>query len=172
MKPALNISELKTPFIIMLIGLPLSGKTTWIKENILNMKGYENIDIISRDDIIMELSSSDDYNKSYSEVDEKEVNTLLRERLIESNKNRRCAIVDMANMSKKRKNTLNYFKKDYTRVAILFPLLDDEKYTIRNDKRKREEKKHISLTVLKDMLEKYAIINEEDKFDIIVTVEK
>jgi predicted kinase len=172
MKPALNISELKTPFIIMLIGLPLSGKTTWIKENILNMKGYENIDIISRDDIIMELSSSDDYNKSYSEVDEKEVNTLLRERLIESNKNRRCAIVDMTNMSKKRKNTLNYFKKDYTRVAILFPLLDDEKYTIRNDKRKREEKKDIPLTVLKDMLEKYAIINEEDKFDIVVTVEK
>jgi predicted kinase len=172
MKPALNISELKTPFIIMLIGLPLSGKTTWIKENILNMKGYENIDIISRDDIIMELSSSDDYNKSYSEVDEKEVNTLLRERLIESNKNRRCVIVDMTNMSKKRKNTLNYFKKDYTRVAILFPLLDDEKYTIRNDKRKREEKKDIPLTVLKDMLEKYAIINEEDKFDIVVTVEK
>lgn len=62
-----------------------------------------------------------DYNKSFNKADQKLVDNILAERLTESNSGEISTIVDMTNMTiKRRRQTLQYFGKDFTKVAIIF----------------------------------------------------
>lgn len=172
MSKKFDIRELKKPFVIMLIGVPLSGKTTWIKNNI--PKDFP-ITIISRDDIIMEVGKGDNYNEAYESIDEegeKEVNKILRERIINANSKRENVIIDMTNMSSKRRNTLNHFKKEYNRIGILFPFLSKEEYEKRNEKRKSEESKYIPYSVIRSMIDNYKTIDKDDRFNELITISK
>jgi predicted kinase len=47
----MNLEKLKEPYVIILIGPPLSGKTTWIRQN------FEpgTFELISRDQIVMDV---------------------------------------------------------------------------------------------------------------------
>ena len=49
----MNPKNIKEPFVIILIGPPLSGKSTWIREN------FPNTDVISRDEILMDVYGSE-----------------------------------------------------------------------------------------------------------------
>ena len=61
------IKNLKEPFVIILIGPPLSGKSTWIREN------FPTTEVISRDEIVMEVYGSRNYTEAFKSVDQKEV---------------------------------------------------------------------------------------------------
>ena len=100
------------PYVLLLVGLPLSGKSTWIKRN------YPDTKVISRDDLVLEVYGSDNYSEAFKNVDQKEVDRLLDLRLKDANLNKDNVIVDMTNLSpKRRKQTLRYFSNDY---ACLF----------------------------------------------------
>lgn len=47
---------------MLLVGPTLSGKSTWLKTN------YPNVKVISRDEIVMEVAGTIDYNKAF-EID-------------------------------------------------------------------------------------------------------
>lgn len=166
MNKKFDISEFKKPFVIMLIGVPLSGKTTWVKNNI--PKDFP-ITLISRDNIIMEVSGEENYRKAYEKADEKQVNEILRERIIGANKNNENILVDMTNMSNKRRNTLNLIKKRYSRIAVIFPFYTKEEYEIRNSKRNEEENKSIPYEVIQSMVDNYKTIDKDDNFDKVFT---
>ena len=137
----------KKPFVILLIGVPLSGKTTFIRKN------YPNTKVISRDDLVMEVYGSDDYTSAFKEVDQKEVDRLLDLRLKEVNINKENVIVDMTNMTViRRSKTLNYFSDNYYRAAIIFKVLEMEEYERRNNERNIKENKWIPLFVIENML--------------------
>ena len=137
----------KKPFVILLIGVPLSGKTTFIRKN------YPNTKVISRDDLVMEVYGSDDYTSAFKEVDQKEVDRLLDLRLKEVNINKENVIVDMTNMTViRRAKTLNYFSDNYYRAAIIFKVLEMEEYERRNNERNIKENKWIPLFVIENML--------------------
>ena len=59
----MNLKNLKEPFVIVLIGPPMSGKTTWIKQN------FPTTNVISRDDIVMEVYGSKNYTEAFKNVD-------------------------------------------------------------------------------------------------------
>ena len=61
--------------IIVMVGTPLSGKSTYVKNN------YPHYKLISRDDIVMELGNSDNYNDAWLNVDQKLVDKIYNERL-------------------------------------------------------------------------------------------
>ena len=63
------------PFVILLVGVPLSGKSTWIRNN------HPTTRIVSRDELVMEVYGSDDYNTAFKEVNQKDVDRLLDLRL-------------------------------------------------------------------------------------------
>ena len=65
----MNLDKLKDPYVIILIGPPLSGKTTWINKN------FEpgSFELISRDQIVLDIHGEDDYNTAFNTVDQKEV---------------------------------------------------------------------------------------------------
>ena len=106
----MNLDKLKDPYVIILIGPPLSGKTTWINKN------FEpgSFELISRDQIVLDLHGEDDYNTAFNTVDQKEVDRILVNKLSKTAKEGKNAIVDMTHMtSKRRKYNLSFFGSEY-----------------------------------------------------------
>jgi predicted kinase len=157
--------NIKEPFVMLLIGPPLSGKTTWIKNN------FPNTEVISRDELVMEVAQTRDYNKAFAEVDQKLVDQILQERLLKSAMDEKSVIVDMTNMTiKRRLSTLKYFGDNFYRIAVIFPILSDEEYQIRNQKRISEENKDLPLRIIKRMISSYQPISKEEGFNKIISV--
>ena len=155
------------PYVLLLVGLPLSGKSTWIKRN------YPDTKVISRDDLVMEVYGSDNYSEAFKNVNQKEVDRLLDLRLKDANLNKDNVIVDMTNLSpKRRKQTLRYFSNDYDKVAIAFPILEDVEYSERNNTRKINENKWIPPFVLKSMLDSYIVPTLDEGFNNITILDK
>ena len=58
----MSIKNLKEPFVIILIGPPLSGKTTWIRQN------FPTTEVISRDETVMEVYGSRNYTEAFNKL--------------------------------------------------------------------------------------------------------
>jgi len=152
------------PYILMLIGPPLSGKDTVLKE--LNLDAV----MISRDQILLDVSETDDYNLAFNTVNQKEVDKRLNSLLIDTGKSDKNAIINMTHMVRKRRMyNLNFFP-NHTKIAIVFPILSDEEYKRRNEKRLIEEKKSIPDHVIKRMISQFQDIRHEEGFDKIITL--
>lgn len=157
--------NLPEPFVILLIGPPLSGKTTWIRQN------FPTTDVISRDEIVMEVYGTRNYTEAFDNVDHKEVDRLLNQRLLDFSSEKRNVIVDMTNMNiKRRRATLNYFSDDYYKMAVIFPILSEDEYQARNLKRIKEENKDLPMHVIRNMISSYQPISPEEGFDKVISL--
>lgn len=161
----MNLKHLKEPFVIILIGPPLSGKSTWIREN------FPTTEVISRDEIVMEVYGSRNYTEAFNNVDQKEVDKLLTQRFLDINASKKNVIVDMTHMaSKRRKQNLNYFSNDYYKLGVIFPILSDEEYERRNQKRIEEENKDLPMRIVKSMISSYQPIQPDENFNKVITL--
>ena len=159
------IEGLDRPWVIVLIGPPLSGKDTFIREC-----GLSDYKIISRDQIVINLWGDNNYDEAFHNVNQKEVNSILIDELTNSSKMRENVIVNMTNMSTKRRtSTLSYFK-DYFKIAIIFPILTEDEYIERNIKRKKSENKNIPISIVKNMISSYQPIEEREGFDKVISI--
>ena len=147
--------------IFILIGVPMSGKSTWVREN------YPNTKVISRDDIVLEVHQSNDYNRAFKEVNHKEVDKILNDRLSTASKLNENVIIDMTNMTSKRRiSTLRYFTNFY-KEAVVFPVLSNDEYERRNKIRTVNENKSIPMGIIKSMLDSYQEPTGDEGFDKI-----
>lgn len=161
----MNLKNLKEPFVIILIGPPMSGKTTWIKEN------FPTTEVISRDEIVMDVYGSRNYTEAFNNVDQKEVDKVLTQKFLDSNLSKKNVIVDMTHMaSKRRKQNLNYFSDDYYKLGVIFPILTDEEYERRNNKRIEEENKNLPMAIVKNMISSYQPIQPDENFNKVITL--
>jgi predicted kinase len=155
--------NLKEPFVIILVGPTLSGKSTWIRNN------YPDVNVISRDEIVMEVAGTRDYNKAFDIVDQKLVDKILSERLANANSTKTSTIIDMTNMTKKRRSqTLRYFGDDFNKLAVVFPILSDDEYQNRNISRNSKENKWIPPSVIKSMIDSYQEPTYDEGFTNII----
>jgi len=155
--------NLKEPFVMLLVGPTLSGKSTWIRNN------YPTINVISRDEIVMEVAGTRDYNKAFETVDQKLVDRVLAERLTGANLTKTSTIVDMTNMTvKRRAQTLRYFDDSFYKIAVVFPILSDEQYQMRNIDRNSKENKWIPPSVIKSMIDSYQEPTSDEGFSKII----
>ena len=155
--------NLKEPFVMLLVGPTLSGKSTWIRNN------YPTINVISRDEIVMEVAGTRDYNKAFETVDQKLVDRVLAERLTGANLTKTSTIVDMTNMTVKRRGqTLRYFDDSFYKIAVVFPILSDEQYQMRNIDRNSKENKWIPPSVIKSMIDSYQEPTSDEGFSKII----
>jgi len=162
------LNEIDGPFVLILIGPPLSGKDHFIKQMDL-----PDTVMISRDQIILDVYGDDDYDKAFQNVNQKEVDKELDRQLTEHSENGDNVIVNMTHMSPKRRiKNLNYFGSEYYKIAIIFPILEWEEYEKRNDKRKEEESKFIPVSVIKNMISSYRPIREDEGFDRVITLDE
>jgi predicted kinase len=161
----MSIKNLKEPFVIILIGPPLSGKSTWIREN------FPTTEVISRDEIVMEVYGSRNYTEAFKSVDQKEVDKVLNQRFLDANKEKKNVIVDMTHMaSKRRKQNLNYFTDDYYKLGVIFPILTDDEYVKRNQKRIEEENKDLPMGIVKSMISSYQPITSDEGFNKVISL--
>jgi len=157
--------NIKEPFVIILIGPPLSGKTTWIREN------FPTTEVISRDELVMDVYGSRNYTEAFNNVDQKEVDRVLSQKFLDANKEKRNVIVDMTHMaSKRRKQNLNYFTDDYYKLAVIFPILSDDEYERRNKKRIEEENKDLPMRIVKSMISSYQPITTDEGFNKVISL--
>jgi predicted kinase len=155
--------NLKEPFVMLLVGPTLSGKSTWIRNN------YPTVNVISRDEIVMEVAGTRDYNKAFETVDQKLVDRVLAERLTDANLTKTSTIVDMTNMTvKRRSQTLRYFDDSFYKIAVVFPILSDEQYQMRNIDRNSKENKWIPPSVIKSMIDSYQDPTSDEGFSKII----
>lgn len=161
----MNLKNLKEPFVIILVGPPLSGKSTWIRQN------FPDINVISRDEILMEVYGSRNYTEAFQNVNQKEVDRVLDSRLKEANSSNQNVIIDMTHMtSKRRKQNLNYFSSDFYKLAVIFPILSDDEYVRRNNKRIEEENKDLPMHVIKNMISSYQNIKDDEGFNRVISL--
>jgi predicted kinase len=159
----------KIPYVILLVGPPLSGKTSFYNDFVLNTDN--NVTLISRDEIVMELYGSRNYTEAFQKVNQKEVDRILDKRLRESNSKKLNVIIDMTNMtSKRRKQNLNYFSDDYYKLAVIFPILKEEEYERRNNKRIAEENKDLPMHVIRNMISSYQPIRDDEGFNRVISL--
>ena len=161
------LKTLKEPYVILLIGPPLVGKSTFIREN------FSEVKIIGMDKIIVDQFGGDeDYNAAWKSVNQKALKSEFNRQMVESSKNDENVIIDMTHLvSKRRKHNLSYFPDHYFKLGIIFPSISDEEYEKRNKIRTKEENKNISPEVYKMMLSQYQPIRkEEEGFDKIISL--
>ena len=163
------INTLKSPFVILLVGPPLVGKSTAIKSWLENYNGE--VTIISRDAIVLEQYGSDDYSAAFNSVNQKQVDKILVSRLEDANMNKDNVIIDMTNLTTKRRSyNLSFFDDDYYKIAVIFPFLEWNEFVSRNEKRKIEENKFIPEYVIKNMMGSFSPIKDSEDFDKVISL--
>jgi predicted kinase len=161
-----EILKFPTPYILLLVGPPLAGKSTFVKNLTL-----PNITIISRDAIVLEQHGSDDYTAAFNSVNQKEVDSILISRIEKANKNKQNAIIDMTNLtSKRRVYNLSFFDDSYYKVAVVFPMLSKQEFKARNEKRTIEEKKYIPEHIISNMIDSFQPIKDSEGFNKIISL--
>ena len=161
--------NLKSPYVLLLVGPPLSGKTFFYNKFISNIDN--DVVLISRDEIVMEVYGSRNYEEAFSKVNQKKVDRLLDQRLEDANFQNKNVIIDMTNMtSKRRKQNLDYFSDEYYKLCVIFPILSDEEYIKRNKKRMEEENKNIPMSIIKRMISYYQPIRPDEDFDKVISI--
>ena len=164
-----KFKKLKSPYILMLIGPPLSGKTFFYRKFLSEIDN--NVELISRDETVMEVYGSRNYTEAFNNVDQKEVDRVLTQKFLDANAAKKNVIVDMTHMaSKRRKQNLNYFSNDYYKLGVIFPILSDDEYVRRNQKRIEEENKDLPMGIVKSMISSYQPITPDEGFNKVITL--
>lgn len=155
----------KKPFVIILSGVPMSGKSTWIKNN------YPDTLVISRDNILLEVAKTEDYGFAYKNADHKKIDRLLLNTIIDASNDDKDVIIDMTNLTRKvRMRNLSYFSDKFHKKAVAFSLLAMDEYEKRNDFRKTNENKYIPMSVLHSMISNYVLPTLDEGFDDITII--
>jgi predicted kinase len=166
-----KILESNEPWLVLLVGTPLAGKSTLLKEHF----GDVDYTLMSRDEILMEVAGTRDYNKAWNILSakkdgQKPVDKKLKYRLLELAKAKENVVIDMTNLTKKGRNRhLAKFPKHF-KAAVVFEFLSDEEYMERNEKRDREEGKALTMATVHRMKASYQEITDDEDFDLVVKV--
>ena len=153
----MKIMEIEKPLrSIMLIGLPGSGKSTWIR-NFLSKENPSNWVIASTDDILEKWGKEKglNYNQAFQHFNFKDVTAQMNQHIQDAIKNGKNIIFDQTNMTQKsRRSKLQMLPKNYSREAVVFSIPDAE-LKARLNKREKEEGKKIPPHVIDSMARSY-----------------
>ena len=164
------IKNLNKPYVMILVGPPLSGKSTLIKELLLEDAG---ITVISRDQIVLDNHVNDNYNEAFKTVNQRDVDSTLKAQLHAAAEGSTNVIIDMTHLSaKRRKHHLSFFKdENFHSIAVVFPVLEWEQYLERNKKREVEEFKTIPHGILKSMINSLQSVDKaKEGFDSVINI--
>jgi len=168
-----TIRELKRfqgPLFCIAIGLPGSGKSTFIEK----MASKINFVIASTDDIVdreakkMGLSYSDAFNK----LDFRAIQAEFNNNLAAAIAKRKNIVIDQTNISSKsRRSKIDLIPAYYVRIALVFEVHEELlRQRLRN--RAIATGKYISDHVIKQMTSNYQAPTKNENFDLIIEIQQ
>ena len=157
----MNYKSWPNPWLVMLIGLPGSGKSTYCRTNL------PKVPILSTDDIIEKYAR--EKNKTYSEVFVKvasDAGKQVQHKTKKFIKDRQSVIIDQTNMTRKsRVNKLTPFE-GYYKVAIVVTA-DPIELNLRLKLRAEQTGKFIPQNVIDQMAQSFQIIDPTEGWNEI-----
>lgn len=157
----------EVPEIYVLIGVPGSGKSTWIgKHKVASGKEY---DVVSSDAVLDQIASEkglkySDVFTDYIGLATAKAKQTFRDAIAAD----RNIISDQTNVSKKkRRGILQNVPKHYRKIAVVFQT-EDKEVERRLKARAEETGKHIPDFVMKDMYSRWEAPTRDEGFDEII----
>jgi len=149
-----------------LIGVPSSGKTTWIKQNADLLDGFR---IVSTDDIIEEyaLSTGSTYNKVFEDYS-KTATKLMNENIDVYTANGENIVWDQTNLTKSSRSRKLSRLNGYDVTAVVFAT--PTRISARLRRREEETGKHIPLHRVHNMIDTFDYPSIDEGFSEIITV--
>lgn len=149
-------------FVIMLVGVPASGKSTFLKND-----NTVDAEVLSTDNLIEEYAASQ--GKTYSEVFKEYVGIAEKEffnKIKDCVDNKRNFFVDRTNISKKsRRKILALIPDSWTKIAVVFSVPDEQELSKRLSSRPG---KHIPDFVIESMIDSYERPTQEEGFSMVL----
>ena len=155
------------PEFIMMVGVPGSGKSTYIK-NLKATNPEKDYVVLSTDDIISAWGAERglNYTQAFQKFEFKNAQSIFNANFRKAIKERRNIIVDRTNLTKKgRAKLLSNLPADYKTKAVVFEI-DPEELQRRLTTRAKETGKFIPDKVMSDMIASYVPPSKEE-FDAI-----
>jgi len=157
--------DIDAPTLTILIGPPASGKSTYIRDNLPDAA------VVSRDDILMEITPGDTYNEKWESQDNEAIGRELEKRFQSASKSGEDIVIDMTNMSKKsRRRWLrgNWIKRnDYNTKAVVFATSYDSMVARNKDRSGKE----ISEGVVSRMMRSFCFPMADEFDDVSIVLE-
>lgn len=163
------MSTLQTyPIMYMLIGLPASGKTTWMNSNLTT-----DVVIISSDLYIDQYAES--VGKTYSQVYHECINRANSTSIalfFKSLREGKSIVIDRTNLSKKvRQSYLKKIPTGYKKIAVVFEIPEALRES-RHINRAKITGKDVPEEVINSMRKAYTFPSVDEGFDDILTIRK
>ena len=109
------------------------------------------------------------YNQAFRTVNQKQVDKILKEKLVKASESNSNVIINMTNLRKKKRNSfLMKFGDKFKKIAVVFPVLSIEEYQARNQNRTIQEGKTIAISIIQDMLNGFELIDNTENFDKVI----
>lgn len=160
--------DIKNPSLIMLVGLPGTGKSTWLN----NTELAENSVILSTDNYIQDKAEKE--NISYDMAFREHIKDAEKEMLIDLKnavEEGKSIYWDQTNLTvKSRRKKLNAVPADiYFKIALVFEL-DESVLNFRLRNRAEESGKSIPYHIMSSMTKSFTVPTEEEGFDLITRI--
>ncbi len=128
--------------LLFLIGPPCSGKNTMLKTNT-----FTDYEILSKDDIMQELTEEENYNEAWKKQDRQQVNEVFNERLTNYYIDKKNVIINNCNCHRKARNEI--VKNKNIKNCILMMVGYNELL----DRDAKRENKDIGKTIIDGFIE-------------------
>lgn len=163
----MKLSDMNRPVAYILVGLPGSGKSTWIRQQMSD----NNFTVVSTDDEIDKYAKSK--GLTYSDVFQDYIKTatnVMNSNFRNAIANGQNIIWDQTNLSKKkRRSIIQQLPKSYKKIAVVFQVSNDELQR-RLEKRAQDEGKHIPTHIVDNMRKTFEMPTKEEGFHEIIMV--
>lgn len=166
-----HITDLPTrPLAFMAVGLPGSGKSTFLKK--LEAELGEKLVIASTDDLIEREAAKRGitYSEAFNKVNFKQLQAEFKRGIEAAVKAGKNVAIDQTNVgTKSRRSKMELVPETYTRVCLVF---DVPEHVLRErlDKRAAETGKVIPPFVVKQMTNSWQTPSKSDGFDVIIEI--